>query len=70
MKLNEVQCPGATEQVVSGKVVPFACDSYEISFERPLYKDRECEEVMIPAVCESCGHRFQVHGHVIADKVD
>ena len=70
MKLNEVQCPGTIEQVVDGSVVQFPCDSHDISFGVPLYKDREREDVVIEAVCDSCGHQFQVFGYIAVYKVD
>lgn len=61
MKLNEVQCPS---RLPDEEGTP--CGSYEITFERPLYKDRENEEVVIYGTCDSCGARIEVHGRVEA----
>jgi len=78
MKLNDVVCP---RKVIPEFVDKFfqggrtydsqaQCGSYEITFGTPLYKDREYDEVVIEAVCDSCGHEFQVFGHVVITKVD
>ena len=61
MKLNEVKCPAKSEGI--------QCASYEVTFGLPIYKDREYDEVIIEGVCDSCGHQFQVHGHIIVDKM-
>ena len=63
MKLNEVKCPNT-----DGEGAP--CGSYEITFDRPLYKDRECEEVIIYGICDSCGGRVEVHGKVEVTTVE
>ena len=65
MKLSEVQCPGTLDGHMNT-----TCDSHEISFGIPLYKDREREDVVIEAVCDSCGHQFQVFARIGVYKVD
>ena len=62
MKLNEVKCPNRIpdDDDEEGTL----CGSYEISFDRPLYKDRENEEVIIYGTCDSCGGRVEVYGKV------
>lgn len=65
MKLNEVRCQN---RLPDEEGTP--CESYEITFDRPLYKDRECEEVLIYGTCDSCGGRVVVHGKVEATTVE
>lgn len=70
MKLNEVKCPGIIPAPEGSEFRDDTCGSHEITFGTPLYKDREYDEVIIEAVCDSCGHQFQVHGRILVDKVD
>lgn len=74
MKAEGVTCPGTVLKMAAAfpgeHEVEGPCGSHEITFERPMWRDRECEDVIIPCRCQSCGHQFYVIGHVVMTKVE
>ena len=69
MKLSDVQCPAMLPKDVD--VPQSQCASYEITFGLPTYKvsDVEPDEVIIEANCDSCGHQFKVHAHIVVNRL-
>lgn len=65
LKADEVTCPA----VIKDKW-DILCGSSEIHFDRPIWKDREYEDVTIPCRCDTCGHMFNVTGHIVITRVE